>query len=313
MTTEKSEIVLLEELRKLIEKDLLILPEAQKAPLFYNPIYYINELPGKRLRPLMSMLTAGMFGVQMHESLAPSVAIEMLHNFTLVHDDIMDNDDLRRGKPTVHRKWDLSTAILAGDGLLGLAYQRLLQSSRGDVLAMARDFTETMIEICEGQAQDKMFETMEDVSEQHYLEMIAKKTAVLISLSCKIGGYCAQLPLEQIEDLAEFGFNIGMGFQIQDDVLDIFADQEELGKKVGSDFEMNKKTILTIKLKNHFAIPGDLAIFKSAIKETGVLKQVTEQYQAYFNTADFYLNKFPENNFKEALVYLVNFIKNRDK
>jgi len=237
---------ILAQFRQKISEDLKDLQTSPSVPLFYDPIDYINALPGKKLRPILTLVSGLAVGGQEKNLLAPASAIELLHNFSLVHDDIMDNDETRRGKPTVHVKWDLGTAILAGDGLLGLAYRKLLQTPNINDLRLTVKFTEAMIEICEGQALDKTFETEDTVSEPAYLEMISKKTATLIKLACEIGGIVGEGNTAEITALAEFGYNIGMGFQIQDDLLDILADETVLGKKVGSDLQMNKKTIISI-------------------------------------------------------------------
>jgi len=310
-TIDPGEII--NEFKDLIDRELIKLPQTEKAPLFYDPIYYINRLQGKRLRPLLTMICAAIYDCPATDSIFSATAIEILHNFTLVHDDIMDNDDTRRGKPTVHTKWDVATAILAGDGLLGLSYRKLFQSPKGNLVNMANAFTETMIEICEGQALDKSFETSDQVQESDYLEMIRKKTAVLIQLSCQMGGFCAELNPDEIQMLAEYGYNIGMGFQIQDDILDIFADEDWLGKKVGRDLERNKKTIFTVNFNDQNNIPRDLSEFRKNVTDSGLLDKVKSQSDAYFQKAEEIAGYFPDNVNKKSLIFLTNFIKNRKK
>ena len=286
------------------------------TPLLSEPINYINDLKGKRLRPLLVILSGLSLEGGLESLMYPAVAIELLHNFTLVHDDIMDNDEVRRGKPTVHVKWDLGTAILAGDGLLGLAYRKILSTPEVDQAQVAKLFTNALIDICEGQALDKSFETRENVTETEYLEMINKKTAVLIELSCLLGAITAGASDDVQEKFSSFGFNIGMGFQIQDDLLDIIADESKLGKKVGSDLAMNKKTILTTKLtdkgldtKNYKSVKD----FKSQLESTGVFDEVTKMADNYFKKAYEIFETLTDNKHKNDLLQLTEYIRNREK
>ncbi|NOX88321.1 MAG: polyprenyl synthetase family protein [Calditrichaeota bacterium] len=286
----------------------------ERIPLFYDPIHYILKLPGKRIRPLLVILSALTCGGKLESALYPAAAVELLHNFTLVHDDIMDNDDLRRGQPTVHKKWDIGTAILAGDGLMGLAFKKLLECPEGDVLTMVRRFTEVMLIICEGQGMDKMFEMEADVSEEKYLEMIRRKTAVLIELSCELGAITAGTDQANIRLFRRFGHALGMGFQIQDDFLDIMADEQALGKKVGSDWMMHKQTILTIKLRQRTqGNINDLSFeeFRELLKDQRIVKEVEELYQAYFRDAFDALNTLPQNSYNRSLKELTSLIQNR--
>jgi geranylgeranyl pyrophosphate synthase len=306
------------EIQSLIEKiNQAIIDSARvgDTPLLAEPINYINNLKGKRLRPLLVILSGLSLNGKLESLLYPAVAIELLHNFTLVHDDIMDNDDVRRGQPTVHVKWDLGTAILAGDGLLGLAYRKILSTPEVDQVLVAKLFTDALIDICEGQALDKSFETRQNVSENQYLEMINKKTAVLIELSCLLGAITSGAPEEIQKKFSDFGYNMGMGFQIQDDLLDIIADESKLGKKVGSDLAMNKKTILTTKLvdkgidSNTFAKVDE---FKEQLNASGVLDEVSDLADNYFKTAYNIFDALPDNNYKISLLQLTDYIKNRD-
>jgi geranylgeranyl diphosphate synthase type II len=283
----------LDVLRQKIEAEILSLPTNDKIPLFYDPIYYINRQGGKKLRPLLTVLCGLVVGGQLRNLLPPAAAIELLHNFSLVHDDIMDNDETRRGNPTVHVKWDTGTAILAGDGLLGLAYRKLLQTPNMSDTLLVNLFTEAMLEICEGQALDKMFETQDAVTEDRYLEMISKKTATLIKLACEMGAIVGEATPDEIHRMAQFGFNLGMGFQIQDDLLDILADETILGKKVGSDLAMNKKTIATIRLSrvSNFAMQSIASInqFKELLINHGIVAEyidLLKNLTAYIQNRD---------------------------
>lgn len=299
----------------LIEKELRVVEGDSKVTFFYDPIHYVLDLQGKRIRPLLTILTARIFGIEQQISRFAGVAVELLHNFTLVHDDIMDNDELRRGKPTVHVKWDLSAAILAGDGLMGLAFQKLLQSPSGDVAAMARRFTEAMIEICEGQGQDKMFEKIGAISSEDYLEMIARKTAVLIELSCELGARVSEVSEDEINKCRELGYALGLGFQIQDDVLDIIGSQEEIGKKVGSDLQMRKQTLITILLREKMGSDDfynkTVDEFREYLDQYGVLEEVKKRYNDHFATADRIIGNLPQNEATGMLRTFVESIKNR--
>jgi geranylgeranyl pyrophosphate synthase len=306
----------IQSLIKNITKAIFKSSEVGNTPLLYEPIYYINNLQGKRLRPLLLILSGLSLGGKLDSLLYPAVAIELLHNFTLVHDDIMDNDDIRRGKPTVHVKWDLGTAILAGDGLLGLAYRQILRTPGVNQSRIASLFTDALIDICEGQALDKMFETKQSVSENQYLEMINKKTAVLIQLACQLGAITAGASEDIQNSLLEFGFNIGMGFQIQDDLLDIIADESKLGKKVGSDLAMNKKTILTTKLVQtgqSIEYIKEVAEFKTYLENTGIINEVSKMVDKYFSAAYKLMEIIPDNKYKILLLQLTDYIKSREK
>lgn len=298
-----------------VDKEIRDLKTYQQVPLFYDPIRYVLQLPGKKIRPLMVILSCGIAGGNIKDARFAAAAVELLHNFTLVHDDIMDNDETRRGKPSVHVKWDTNTAILAGDGLLGFAFQKLLQSPVTNRAELAERFTEAMIVICEGQGLDKMFEESSSVTTVQYLDMIERKTAALIRLSCTLGALIAGADDEQVDHLYNFGHNLGMAFQVQDDILDITADQQKLGKKVGSDFEMNKQTILTIMLHQKIGKTKfnklDLAEYKKALDKEGVLDNVLQISADYFSNAQRSLSNFANSEYKSEMLELVDQIKNR--
>lgn len=285
-------------------------------PLFYEPIRYFLDIPGKRIRPLLVLLSAEVLGTSAQSARYAAAAVELLHNFTLVHDDIMDQDETRRGQATIHTRWDVSTAILAGDGLMGFAFKLLLQSATGDVAAMARRFTDNMIVICEGQGQDKMFEQGSPVSTTKYLEMISRKTAVLIELSCELGAMCAHASQDNIKSFKKFGFALGMGFQIQDDVLDIFGDSAAIGKKVGSDWLMHKQTILSIALQQRFPdrdiYTMSLKEFQSLLQTSGVLKEIEQRYAQEFIQADQTLQQFPDSTARRLLHDLTLYLRRRE-
>ncbi len=210
----------------------------------YEPIVYILHLGGKRVRPVLVLLAAEIFGADYKKALDAALAIEVFHNFSLVHDDIMDDAPLRRGQQTVHEKWDINTAILSGDAMLIRAYQLFENYSGETFKRLAELFSKTAIEVCEGQQFDIDFETRDKVSIEEYLKMIEFKTAVLVGASLKMGAIVADASRENCEKIYEFGRLLGIAFQLQDDYLDAFGDPDAFGKQVGGDIIENKKTFL---------------------------------------------------------------------
>ncbi len=210
----------------------------------YAPITYILGLGGKRLRPVLTLMGANAFGQQTTPALPAALAVELFHNFTLLHDDIMDEAPLRRGKPTVHTKWDNNLAILSGDALLIAAYQALEAYEESLYSQLTRVLSKTAIEVCEGQQYDMDFEKRTNVSEGEYLHMIKLKTAVLVGCALKMGALIAGASLKQSEEIYQMGESIGLAFQIQDDYLDAFGDPKSFGKQIGGDIIENKKTML---------------------------------------------------------------------
>jgi geranylgeranyl pyrophosphate synthase len=307
----------LDEFRKKIENEIEAIPSSAQIPLFYEPIHYVNRLSGKKIRPILTILSGMAVGGDIGNLLPPAAAVELLHNFSLVHDDIMDDDDTRRGNQTVHVKWDIGTAILAGDGLLGLAYRKLLSTPNISDLEIARLFTDAMLDICEGQALDKSFEEKNSITENEYLVMIKKKTATLIQLACQIGAIVGEGKQKEIKLLTNFGQNIGMGFQIQDDLLDIFANEKLLGKRIGSDVLMHKKTIISIRLSEKLDKSVDniqsVDKFRELIVKYGLENEIQMIADNYFNNAREILNKLESNDYTSYLYDLTNYIQNRQK
>jgi geranylgeranyl diphosphate synthase type II len=215
----------------------------------YEPISYIMSLGGKRIRPLLTLLSYSLYKRDYQEVLTPAMAVEVFHNFTLMHDDIMDDAPLRRGKATVHEKWNVNTAILSGDVMLVRAYDMLLDIDPTLLPICLRLFNHTAAEVCEGQQHDMNFEKMETVTEEEYIDMIRQKTAVLLGFALEFGAILANAPTDDARRLYEFGVNIGIGFQLKDDLLDVYADKEKFGKQVGGDIISNKKTFLLLKAK----------------------------------------------------------------
>ncbi|WP_452601522.1 polyprenyl synthetase family protein [Pontimicrobium sp. MEBiC06410] len=213
----------------------------------YAPINYILKLGGKRLRPVLTLMTAELFNCSYEKALDAALSIEIFHNFSLVHDDIMDDAPLRRGKKTVHEKWDINTGILSGDAMLIMAYQLFENYEPNTFYALAKLFSKTALEVCEGQQYDVDFETREDVTIAEYLKMIEYKTAVLVGAAMKMGAIVAGASEQDQEHIYNFGKLLGIAFQLQDDYLDAFGDPKTFGKQVGGDIIENKKTYLYLK------------------------------------------------------------------
>lgn len=234
------------EAQNIVEKHIQNLSVPETPPELYEPVRYILSLGGKRLRPALVILACDLFEGDVNSAIVPAVAIEVFHNFTLLHDDIMDRSELRRGSPTVHVKYNENVAILSGD-VMSILASRLMNQAPGVVLNLVQDvFTLTAMQVCEGQQMDMNFEERLTVSEGQYLQMIELKTAVLIAASLKIGAILGGSSQKDAEDLYEFGRNLGIAFQLQDDLLDTFGDPGLIGKKLGTDIVDNKKTFLVI-------------------------------------------------------------------
>lgn len=213
----------------------------------YEPVRYILNLGGKRIRPILTLMGADIFGSTPEEALPAALAVEVFHNFSLVHDDIMDEAPLRRGKATVHTKWDVNTAILSGDAMLIQAYQNFEAYEPELFLQLAKLFSKTALEVCEGQQYDVDFETRSDVTQKEYLHMITYKTAVLVGAAFQMGAIVAERGQKEQEAIYEYGKLLGIAFQLQDDYLDAFGNPETFGKQVGGDVIENKKTYLYLK------------------------------------------------------------------
>ena len=233
-----------------VEQEIANIAYTQQPEELYKPIEYIMQLGGKRLRPVLTLMANDMFGGETHNAVKAALAIEMFHNFTLVHDDIMDNADIRRGQPTVHVKWNQTIAILSGDLMMIKATDLLCETATNDLRTLISVFNKTAAEVCEGQQWDMNFETQNNVTEQDYLKMITLKTAVLLGCALKVGALIGGANTNDANHLYEFGKNIGIAFQLQDDILDSFGEGDKVGKKIGGDIAANKKTILLIEALN---------------------------------------------------------------
>ncbi len=240
----------LSEYSELIEKELNAIKYREHPAKLYEPIKYILNLGGKRLRPALTLMTASLFTDDFQQAMPAALAIEIFHNFTLLHDDIMDKAEVRRGKPTVHKIWDDNTAILSGDAAIILSYEELGKLPPEKFQRVFKVFNQTALEVCEGQQYDMDFETMDDVTIPEYLEMIRLKTSVLIAASMQIGAIVGGASKMEQEAMYEIGENLGLAFQLQDDYLDCYSNAEKFGKATGGDIANNKKTYLLISALN---------------------------------------------------------------
>ena len=239
-----------DEILQLVNDKLDNLPYDRRPASLYEPIRYVLSMGGKRIRPVLMLLAYNLFKDDPESILMPACALETYHNYTLLHDDLMDNADLRRGHETVHRKWNANTAILSGDSMLVLAYQRMAQCDPAVMPDVLRLFTETALEIGEGQQYDMDFERRDDVTEEEYIEMIRLKTSVLLACALKIGAILAGASAGDADNLYRFGEKIGLAFQLQDDYLDVYGDTKVFGKAIGGDITSNKKTYMLINAFN---------------------------------------------------------------
>lgn len=306
--------------RKKIEKILAGIFNDRKPSSLYSPAKYILRSGGKRIRPLLVLLSAKAVGGRFNKVYNASIAVELLHNFTLVHDDIMDNAEMRRGRLTLHKKYDENTAILVGDSLLSVAYEYLLKDCDGKTREVVSAFTKGLIEVCEGQSMDKHFETTLNVSLEDYKIMIMKKTAAMSEMCCKVGALLGEGSIREIKALSSFGRNIGIAFQIQDDLLDIAGNEKELGKKVGGDLIEGKKTFLFIKalseakgkdrkkllmvIKNRGINPTDVSEYKSIYEKLGVIDNAKKEIRFYTDIALRKLSVIKKDEDKKVFFWL---------
>jgi geranylgeranyl diphosphate synthase, type II len=313
----------------LIEKNLQSLPLPASPSALYEPQRYILSSGGKRVRPVLVLMSCGICGSDINKALPAALAVELLHNFTLIHDDIMDQAGSRRGNPSVHTKWDEATAILAGDGMF---VQSLLQlqnlSVEIDHKKVSEIFLNGINTVCEGQALDMEFENRKDVSGKEYLKMIGGKTAALLSASMQIGGVCAGAGDEDLKKLDIIGTSLGLAFQIQDDWLDVVADPEKFGKRKAGDIYEGKKTFLMLSaLENCGADDRDkllsyleqLPLTSKQVDEVigiyekcGVSEDAKSTIKTYYSEAEKTLNEFADSNYKQDLFNLINFLKYRE-
>lgn len=239
-----------DEILKMVNEFLDHLSYDRRPESLYEPIKYVLSMGGKRIRPTLMLLAYNLYKENPEDILMNACALETYHNYTLLHDDLMDNADMRRGHLTVHKKWNDNTAILSGDSMLVLAFQRMMQCDTKHLKDILDLFTVTALEIGEGQQYDMEFETRNDVKEEEYIEMIRLKTSVLLACALKIGAILADASAEDADNLYKFGEQIGLAFQLQDDYLDVYGDSKVFGKEIGGDITSNKKTYMLINAFN---------------------------------------------------------------
>lgn len=296
-----------DELLQLINRYLDSLPYDRKPASLYAPIKYVLSMGGKRIRPTLMLLAYNLFKDDPEKILSSACALETYHNYTLLHDDLMDNADVRRGQPTVHKKWNANLAVLSGDSMLVLAYQRMTECD-SHLAEVLRLFTETALEIGEGQQMDMEFETRNDVREEEYIEMIRLKTSVLLACAMKIGALLADAPADDADSLYRFGEKIGLAFQLQDDYLDVYGDPAVFGKAIGGDIVSNKKTYMLINAFNRadnaqrtelerwiratdFDRQEKVKAVTGLYDEMGIDRLAQQKIAGYFNESKTYLDR----------------------
>ncbi len=321
-----------EEILSLVNNYLDNLSYERKPESLYEPIRYVLSIGGKRVRPTLMMLAYQLYKEQPEQILGAACALETYHNFTLLHDDLMDQAPMRRGMPTVHKRWDANTAILSGDQMLVMAFEQMSLSSGDKLTEVTPLFTRTMMEIGEGQQYDMEFESRDDVSEDEYIEMIRLKTSVLLACALKIGAILGGAPKEDADRLYLFGEKLGLAFQLQDDYLDVYGDPKVFGKTIGGDILSNKKTYMLI---NAYArandkqreelrkwIHGDnggrgdekIAAVTRLYNEIGINNLALSKINSYFEECQDYLNavSVAEERKAELRAYVAKMMK-RDK
>jgi len=302
----------LEQLQLLIEQELEEINYPNNPKKLYQPINYVMGLGGKRMRPILLLMAHQLFDKNIEKAISPALAIEVFHNFTLLHDDIMDNAPLRRCKKTVHEKWNSNVAILSGDVMMIQTYQLMLKVDL-DILKEILDiFSKAATQVCEGQQWDMDFETQSDVSLSDYMKMIENKTAVLLAASLQIGGITAGASKENQNNLYHFGLNMGIAFQLKDDLLDTFGNSDEFGKQIGGDIIANKKTFLYLKalqlandkqkesLVNYFKTQEQteqkLMGVKTIFTDLDIPKHTKDMMKAYYTKAMKHLEAIDSDN-----------------
>lgn len=287
------------------------------APGLFDPIRYILALGGKRIRPVLALMATELFTDRYEQTLAPALGIEVFHNFTLLHDDLMDKADRRRGKPTVHKQWDDNTAILSGDAMQIMAYQLIARTPGKHLQEVLDLFSATALEICEGQQYDMEFESRTDVNHEEYLEMIRLKTAVLLGCALKTGAILGGASKADADNLYHFGINIGLAFQLKDDLLDVYGDPQVFGKNIGGDILNNKKTFLLISAltngsaaqrseieswinRSEYEPAEKIAAFTELYNETGAKELCELKMKQYYRKGLEYFQKVSVTDNKKA-------------
>lgn len=285
-----------------IEEEVAMLRFENPPKSLYEPIGYILSLGGKRIRPALVLLACNIYDSDIENAIKPALGLEVFHNFTLLHDDLMDEADKRRNKPTVHKMWNANTAILSGDAMLIAAYQLIGTTEFAHLKEIFDLFTQTALKICGGQQYDMEFESRLDVSEEEYIEMIRLKTAVLLACALKMGAIFGGASQEDAENLYKFGIHIGLAFQLQDDLLDVYGDTATFGKNIGGDILCNKKTVLLINAlglaseeqkrtlenwinKKEFDAAEKIKVFTSIYDELRLRQLTEDKIQKYYDKA----------------------------
>ncbi len=304
------------EITELVSSEIAKIKWDKKPIGLYEPIGYSMEAGGKRIRPALALMACNLFTDELEPVIAPALGVEIFHNFTLLHDDIMDKADLRRGRATVHKKWDENTAILSGDAMQIAAYQLVAETPPAQLKAVLDLFSSTAIEVCEGQQHDVDFETRSTVDADEYLEMIRLKTAVLLACSLKIGALIGGATPNDADEIYDFGINLGLAFQLKDDLLDVYGDEATFGKKIGGDILCNKKTYLLIHalqlakdenytklvtfLEKEYSEPQDkINDVTEMYNVLGVKKICEDKMVSYFEMAIANLNNIQVNSYKK--------------
>jgi geranylgeranyl diphosphate synthase type II len=282
----------------------------------YTPVKYALGMGGKRLRPVLLLMAANLFQDDIESAMPAALAVEIFHNFTLLHDDIMDKAEVRRNKPSVHKKFSENTAILSGDVMAFLSYELLLKCRCEKLFEISKLFTETALEVCEGQQYDMDFETRQNVTEDEYIEMIRLKTAVLLACSLKAGALLSDVETETAELIYDFGINMGLAFQLQDDLLDTFGSQQTFGKKIGGDIVANKKTFLLIEAlekanpeqkaelqkwlaASDFNSDEKIKAVSDLYHQLGIKQQTEAKIDSFFRSAAEILHKIPVDEYRK--------------
>lgn len=281
------------EYRNLVNDAILAIPYPKQPENLYEPIRYTMGMGGKRIRPVLVLMACEAMGGDVNKAVEPAVGLELYHNFTLLHDDVMDKADVRRGMPTVHRRWGDNAAILSGDTMLSMAARHMSHVDDDKLPAVMRLFNDTAIEVCEGQQYDMDYELLANVSVADYMEMIRLKTSVLLGCACKLGAIVAGTSEQDASNLYTVGLNLGLAFQLQDDLLDVWGDEATFGKEIGGDIMNGKKTFLLVNalamasddqlaelrrwLNDEYAVKQEKVAAVTAIYEQMGLKQLTEK------------------------------------
>ncbi len=305
--------------QEIVNKALIAANVSKEPAGLYEPIAYALSVGGKRLRPALTIMGCNLFTDSVEGAIDAAIGIEVFHNFTLLHDDIMDNADIRRGNPTVHKKWDENTAILSGDAMMIKASQFVTRTHESYLKSVLKTFNKAAIQVCEGQQYDMNFENQSFVAEENYIEMIRLKTAVLLAASLKIGAIIGGASSEDAQHLYNFGENLGLAFQLQDDLLDTYGDSKIFGKNIGGDIVSNKKTFLLIKalstakgdglteLKDYikreeFDRDHKIDTFKRIYDSVNIKEATEERIKYYFNLANEELDKIGVKEEKKTLL-----------